>query len=183
VIRGSFELLEPSWRCPLRRSNASNAIRRSRNSSRFMTPREVPSRPPSGLSSPWEAVLLSHRLEFVQKPMPSWFSSSLGFDQPDLPNGRHHSLRSRAFAWLAPLRVQALLAPQRISRTGGGGLSLERANPSEVSPLGCPTSSKSKARWVMDSPQVRPPVAGRPLPSSHAVDLCQSSVGQPLGPR
>lgn len=183
VIRGSFELLEPSWRCPLRRSNASNAIRRSRSSSRFMTPREAPSRPPSGLCSPWEAVLLSHRFKFAQKPLPSWFSSSLGLCPPKSAEWPSPLAPLTCFRRLAPLRVQAKLAPQRIARPGGGGISLESANPSEVSPLGRPTSSKPPSRGVMDSPQVRPPVTERPSPSWHAVDLCQSSVGRPLGPR
>ena len=81
-IRGSFETFEPSWRYPPRRTHASRTYRRTRSSSRFMTPHEAPGRPPSGLYTLREAVPLSHRLKFAQRPLPSWFSSSLGSSPP-----------------------------------------------------------------------------------------------------
>lgn len=81
-IRGSFETLEPSWRYPSRRTHASSTTRRTQSSSWFMTPREAPGRPPSGPSTLREAVPLSHRFKFAQRPLPSWFSSSLGYSPP-----------------------------------------------------------------------------------------------------
>jgi len=77
----------------------------------------------------------------LQRPMPSWFSSSPGPSPPCPPRNRRsssaHALRSDRL----PLRGTTQVAPQRLARLGGGVVSLETANPLEVLPLYPPVSS------------------------------------------
>jgi len=108
-----------------------------------MTPRECSDRSASGRYSRWKAIPLSHGLGMLRGSLPSWFSSSLGLSPLSLPQGRHPALRSHALTCPAPFRVRTKTAPQRFSRLRGGVISLETANPYEVSPMDQPTSSSS----------------------------------------
>ena len=92
--------------------------------------------------------------------MPSWFSSSLGYSPPDPPGNRRFPFRSRSCARSALSRVPIEPLPQRLHRSGVGLVSLESANPYEVSPLDQPASSKepSAGLWIpLGCPRALPP--------------------------
>lgn len=79
-IRRSFEHdPSPPGRYSPRLSHASSAGNRPRSSSRWIRPREGPSEPSSGLYSLRESAPLCHGFRVVQRPMPSWLSSSPGY--------------------------------------------------------------------------------------------------------
>jgi len=132
-----------------------------------------------------ESVPLRHWFMVAQRPMPSWFSSSLR-SSPDVIRQRTVALRSALVLRprSSPLRVTTAVAPQRLAGPRGGLVSLETASLSEVSPLGLPTDSNVSRRWVMVSPRGRSAVTGSTAPRFTPFETsCRSSMGRPLGPR
>ena len=97
----------------------------------------------------------------MQKPLPSWFSSSLGCSPPSPPSDRHHSFRSRASA-----TIRSLASPDRdctsaFSQTWRWrGLSRD-CQPFRGFSLVPPASSKTTPRWVMGSPSGPSPLPAR----------------------
>lgn len=140
---GPFGSPSPPGVTHSRRRYASNIRRGTRTSSRFMTPRECSSRPPSGPFSTRVAVPLGHRLRTCSEVAALLvFSLPKAFPVPPSAKPSPRTPLSCFPPAPLPFGVRTVTAAQRLSRSVGGVVSLESASLFEVSPLGRPTSSK-----------------------------------------
>lgn len=100
-----------------------------------------------------QSVPLHLLFKVMQRPMPSWFSSSPRLSPPSLPNGRHRSPRSRASSPIVSLASHDRSCATACCQTRAVALSLSRlpAFPRFL-PWVSPPIRKTRRRWVIVFP-------------------------------
>jgi hypothetical protein len=131
-----------------------------------------------------QSVPLHLLFKVMQRPMPSWFSSSPRLSPPSLPNGRHRSPRSRASSPIVSLASHDRSCATACCQTRAVALSLSRlpAFPRFL-PWVSPPIRKTRRRWVIVFPsrtEARYRSSGSPIRT--AWTPYQGSVGRPSGP-
>lgn len=165
-IRRSFELtgafltlLDP------KPTHASNGAGRTRRSSTVINPSrgDRVSRL-QGLTLR-ESGPLQNGFRVLQRPMPSWFSSSPGSSPPCPPRNRRPSSAHALRPGLAPLAGSRPDLRLSVLPDSVVALSLSRLPTlSRFFPCAHPSLWKSLQRWVIDSPRGRRTVTGTPAP-------------------